>query len=621
MSIAFEQFPHQATRENLAPETTREKRERMRSALDARKARRNVFPLSCAQRTMWALHEWAPESAAYNEAPAFVLHGPVDPERVVSALKQIAQRHEVLRTTYDVDSNGEPVQRVGADVEPFLEIRVLDLDRSSVRTILAEEVRRPFSLRHGPTVRCLVLRPEEDLTIVVVTAHHISVDGWGAVRLLPTELQAFYEGIEMALPSLQIQYKDYALWESERARLGAFDGSLAYWRSKLDGAEPGIALPTDRPRPALQTFEGDRCFAAVPPAVFGRFERLCRDLDVSLSAGMIAALQLLLGRWTGQRDLVVGTVTAHRERSEVEPLLGNFINFLPIRTHLSDAQSAVDVIEDVGAVVVEALAREECPFSLVVERARSQRRLPGQNPIYNVAFLLHRFPSASASSVASVGFETAGAAGTRELFDDLGIRFGRPFSLGEASGGMGWIDNGSALLDLRFVAFPYPDGTCLVECEYNTALFDRGTADLVTGAYGALLEELVATPRVKWLDLTSLASLAGHAAASARSAAQHPGAAADPDDDGEPSPMEGALCAIFAEALGAASVRPSDNFFALGGDSLGALQVLYRIEEKLGVRVSVSVLNEAPTAAQLGRSLTARLAAELEIESEVIERP
>jgi acyl carrier protein len=186
---------------------------------------------------------------------------------------------------------------------------------------------------------------------------------------------------------------------------------------------------------------------------------------------------------------------------------------------------------------------------------------------------------------------------------------------------MGWIDNGSALLDLRFVAFPYPDGTCLVECEYNTALFDRGTADLVTGAYGALLEELVATPRVKWLDLTSLASLAGHAAASARSAAQHPGAAADPDDDGEPSPMEGALCAIFAEALGAASVRPSDNFFALGGDSLGALQVLYRIEEKLGVRVSVSVLNEAPTAAQLGRSLTARLAAELEIESEVIERP
>ncbi len=592
-----------------ASETVR--RERLRARLVEQLDRPVSYPLSHAQQTMWWLHRWAPESAAYNQSVVFVLRGALDLARLERALDELVVRHETLRTAYTSERN-QPVQVVHpARAARVVLERVSLADEEQARTRLAAELARPFDLEQAPALRALAITLPNEVTVLCLAAHHISIDGWSAVRVLTPDLKALYEG--KPLPPLSVQYKDYALWDRRRAERGEYEASLKYWRARLEGAPALTDLPCDHARGPVQSFAGGRVHATLDAATFARFDKLCRELDVGLAAGLLAACKLTLARWTGQQDQVTGMVAANRTRPELERLSGNFIQFVPVRAHVLRDVSFAQLAREVNGAFFEARAHEACPFSLIVDKARTQTRSTGHNPIYNVALLLHRFPTGS--QVSNHGFESLDDASLRALFERCGVRMGRPLALGAAQGGMGWVDNDSALLDLRFLVFPFPDGTALLECEYSSALLERDTAQKVLAAFHGVLTQVGvdATRRVR--ELSGFSELDAQ-----REQARRAQVAQSVAPEAEPVPTDSPVFELlqqsFAEVLDREAVDSDENFFAAGGDSMRALQLISLVEERAGIELSVAVLNEHATLRRLHRVLLARL---VEADAEVQE--
>ncbi|HEX8904354.1 MAG TPA: condensation domain-containing protein, partial [Longimicrobiaceae bacterium] len=331
----------------------------------------------------------APESPAYNVPDTLRISGVLDAAVLERALAEIVRRHQVLRAVI-VQTPAGPVQRV----RPFdLHLPVHDLSHLPPEAREADAVRRvaadmatPFALDEGPLFRLMLLRLASDDHLLHLTTHHTVFDGWSAA-VFGRELAALYDAFARGEPSplapLPVQYADYAAWQRGWMTDAAAEPQVAYWRGRLEGAPPLLELPTRRPRPAVQGYAGGMVGGALPPELLAGVRDLARREGATPFMVLLAALDVVLARWSGQSDVVVGTQVAGRTRGETEPLLGVFLNTLVIRADLGGDPTFRQVLARVREAVVGAYAHQDVPFERVLEALRIPRSL-GHAPVFQV---------------------------------------------------------------------------------------------------------------------------------------------------------------------------------------------------------------------------------------------
>ncbi|MEV0677472.1 non-ribosomal peptide synthase/polyketide synthase [Actinosynnema sp. NPDC050436] len=330
--------------------------------------RTGPLPLSAGQQRLWFLDQFQPGDTEYNSALALRLRGVPDLSRLTGAVQGLVRRHESLRTTF-AQVDGQPVQVVHDDLR--LDVPVVEAD--DLDGALRAEVERPFDLAHGPLFRAVVLRLAADDHVLLLTSHHIVVDGW-SLGVLGDELGALYR--DETLPPPALQYADFAAWQQKQPV------NVDYWRDKLTGVQP-LELPTDRPRPAERTTAGAAHEFTVPAPLAGRLAQLARDHETTLFTALLTATQALLARYTGQDDIALGTVTSGRGRPELQRLVGFFVGTVVVRSTVDSARTFEELLDSTKADAMDAFAHDDVPFDRVVE-AVAVRRDPSRSPLFDV---------------------------------------------------------------------------------------------------------------------------------------------------------------------------------------------------------------------------------------------
>ncbi|MCS6844354.1 MAG: condensation domain-containing protein, partial [Caldilineales bacterium] len=438
-------------------------------------------PLSFGQQRLWFLDQLEPGLLAYNTPAVLRLRGRLDVDALRRSLNEVIRRHEVLRTAFDT-VDGRPAQVIAPALALDLPLDDLSsLPDAAAREAEAmrrvtEEVRRPFDLSRGPLIRGRLLRLAEDDHIAVVTVHHIAADGW-SLGVLTGELAALYQadvqGLPADLPPLPLQYADYAAWQRRWLEGGdggpsPLEAQLAYWREQLAGLPPRLELPTDRPRPPVQTSNGSVYTFRLPADLSERLIRLSRDEGVTLYMTLLAGYQTLLARYANQADVAVGSVVANRPRPELEGLVGFFVNTLVFRTRFDGDPTFRELLARVRETVLAAFAHADVPFEMLVDAIQPQRDL-SHTPLFQAAFSLQNTPMPSA--------ELPG------------------LSLQAIN-----VDRGAAQFDMLLTVAQTPEGLA-ASWEYNTDLFDRSTIERMARHLQNLLAAAVADPDRPALDL------------------------------------------------------------------------------------------------------------------------
>ncbi|HVT17365.1 MAG TPA: amino acid adenylation domain-containing protein [Thermoanaerobaculia bacterium] len=356
-------------------------------------------PLSFAQQRLWFLEQLAPGSPAYLIPAAVRLRGDLAVAALERSLAEILRRHEVLRAAF-AEADGGPVQIDGAMPEPLLPL--VDLAAlppegrapAEALRLAAAEAMRPFALGRGGLLRSTLLRLGGAHHVLLFTMHHIAADGW-SLGVLLAELSALYgagrRGAPSPLPELPIQYADYSLWQRERLRGELLETQLAYWRQRLAGAPARLDLPADWPRPAVQSQHGAAEAASLDGALLAELKALAGRHQATLFMVLVAAFALLLARFSGQEDVLLGTPVANRERAELEGLIGFFANTVVLRADLGGDPSVTAHLERVREAAVEAFSHQELPFEKLVEELAPERDL-SHSPLFQVMFAWQNAP-------------------------------------------------------------------------------------------------------------------------------------------------------------------------------------------------------------------------------------
>ncbi|MET0400101.1 MAG: condensation domain-containing protein, partial [Longimicrobiaceae bacterium] len=434
-----------------------------------------VFPLSFAQQRLWFVDQMDPGNPLYNVPTVLHLEGALDADALGRALGEIVRRHEVLRTVFEVEE-GEPVQVV-LPWRP-LELPVTDLgaysdaDRQEEldRRALAEG-RRAFDLTAGPLFHAELLRLAPDEHALFLTMHHIVSDAWSIgvlLREIGVLYEAFARGEESPLDDLPIQYADFAVWQRERLSGERLEAQLAYWRDQLRDP-PVLELPTDRPRPAAPTFHGGSVGVHVSAATSAALRELARAEGATLFMPLLAAWQALLARHAGQDDVIAGTPIANRNRSEIEALIGFFVNTLALRADLSGNPTFRELLRQVRERTFGAYAHQDLPFEKIVEELAPDRDL-SRSPVFQVMFSLQNAPGAEAQPEDGLSISLYGARMESAKYD----------------------------LILTLVETPEDIRGSL---SYATDLFGRATAERIASHYAALLDGIAADPDQRIADL------------------------------------------------------------------------------------------------------------------------
>ncbi|MFB4391905.1 MULTISPECIES: amino acid adenylation domain-containing protein [unclassified Pseudomonas] len=348
-------------------------------------------PLSFAQQRLWFIARLdAQASAAYHISGALRLNGVLDEHALQAALARIVERHSVLRTTFS-ETNGEVRQVIHA--QPHWAFSRLE-KAGDLKTTLAQDAAQPFSLSEGPLLRVLLVRQDSHSHVLQLTLHHIIADGW-SIGVLVDELSALYKALRQGqadpLPALAIQYADYAAWQRDWLAGARGDAQLAYWLEHLQQAPERLDLPTDRPRPARQDFAGARLPVALDADTSAALKALSLRHGTSLYMTLLAAWALVLGRLAGQERVVVGTPVANRTRSEVEPLIGFFVNTQALCIDVNAQQDVSQLLAQVREHALQAQAHQDVPFEHVVEALNPPRSL-AHSPVFQVLFAWQNAP-------------------------------------------------------------------------------------------------------------------------------------------------------------------------------------------------------------------------------------
>jgi amino acid adenylation domain-containing protein len=358
--------------------------------------RGEALPLSFAQERLWFIHRMSPESAAYHLPRAFALEGPLDVPVLERALAEVVRRHETLRTTFP-ERDGVPVQSVSTFdgfTLPVLDLSAFDPTgrAAAARHGVADAAVRPFRLDREAGFRAVLFRVAPTEHVLLLVMHHIASDGW-SLDVLHREVSALYgayrTGLAPPLADLPVQYADYAVWQREQLGGAALDGPLSYWKERLRGAPELLALPADRPRPAVQSLRGGAVAVDLPGELAGRLRALARQEGATLHMVLLAAFQLLLGKYAGSDDVVVGSPVAGRTRPELESLIGFFANTVVLRADLSGDPPFRALLQRVREAALGAYEHQEVPFERLVAELQPVRSL-GHSPLFQVMFALDR---------------------------------------------------------------------------------------------------------------------------------------------------------------------------------------------------------------------------------------
>jgi amino acid adenylation domain-containing protein len=424
------------------------------------------FPLSFAQRRLWFLHRLEP-SSAYNVPLLRRLRGKLDVPALERALNELVARHEMLRTSFGTE-DGMPCQLIHPAGEEALEI--LDLSAEPIPEIEMDRVvlgqaQLCFDLEAGPPRRAVLLRLGTDDHVFVLTLHHIVCDGW-SVSILFRDLDALY--VEFAggppanLPELPIQYADYAVSQQEWMQGEVLDEQIAYWRGKLEGAPTALDLPTDHLRPAVQSSNGQHVMRTLPTDLLQRLKALSQAEGATLFMTLLAAFEFLLGRYSGQREVLVGTPVANRQRLELEDLIGFLTNTLVLRLGATSATSFRALLASVRETVLEAEAHQDLPFEVLVEELNPPRDR-SRTPLFQVMFSLYNTPDSRVVQLPDLTLE------------------GVP------------LERATSKFDLSLFMRETTDGL-RTTFEYSTDLFEQATIERMSRHLETLLEEVARDP-------------------------------------------------------------------------------------------------------------------------------
>ncbi|MFL6196132.1 MAG: amino acid adenylation domain-containing protein, partial [Thermoanaerobaculia bacterium] len=435
-------------------------------------------PLSFAQERLWFIDQLEPGSPLYNIAAALRAAGPLDPGVLALTLGEVVRRHEALRTVFK-ERAGSPVQVIqpaGLFQLPVVDLSALpESAREDLAPLLAgEEAGRPFDLARGPLLRGLLVRLGEGDHAVALTLHHIASDGWSMgilVREVAALYPAFAAGRPSPLPEPAVQYADFALWQRSWLQGEVLEGEIAFWRGQLAGLPPLLELPTDRPRPAARSYRGASRPASLPAGLVRQAEALARREGSTLFMVLLAAFQSLLGRYSGQDDLAVGSPVAGRNRIETEGLIGFFVNTLVLRGDLSGTPTFRELLGRARETALAAWLHQDVPFEKLVEELAPGRSL-AHAPLFQVMLVLQNAP-----------------VGSLEI-EDLRLR---PLS----------VEAATAKFDLT-LALEERDGGLAGYAEHSTALWDAATIDRLLGGFERLLAAAVAGPDLRAAELPLL---------------------------------------------------------------------------------------------------------------------
>src|SRR5690349_8777413 len=450
----------------------------------SRREERGPAPLSFAQQRLWFFDQFEPGNPAYNLVSTVLLQGKLDPDALERSFSEVTRRHEALRTTFD-SRDGNPVQII-APLKPA-HLQVIDVTRFTeterdgiVQNLIHEQTQASFDLKRGPLLRITLIRLRDDEHVLLLAMHHIVSDAW-SMGVLIGEIVALYEGYvagrEVALPALPIQYADFAAWQREWLQGDVLNEQFAYWRQHLGGSLPILELPTDRPRPALQTYNGSSLSFPLSPDLSQSIKSLCKTEGVTLFMVLLAAFKVFLYRYTGQEDLIVGSPIANRHRHELESLIGFFVNMLAMRTNLSGNPSFRELLKLVRETALGAYAHQDLPFEYLVEQLQPNRDL-SHSPLVQVVLVLQNTPEHKVKlpglAVTPLKYQAESAKFDLTLyFDELG---------------------------------PELQGTF----EYNTDLFDTNTIARMGRHVRTLLEGIVADPSARISELPLLTQTERH---------------------------------------------------------------------------------------------------------------
>ncbi|HYW09772.1 MAG TPA: amino acid adenylation domain-containing protein, partial [Longimicrobium sp.] len=430
--------------------------------------RTGEIPLSFAQERLWLLDRIQP-GGAYNVPVALRLSGVLDVAALREALGEIVRRHESLRTVFRVGADGRPVQVIrpvaplDLRVEPVPGASAAERDAEALR-VAAEAAETPFDLERGPLFRARLLGLEPGHHVLLLTLHHAVSDGWSIDVLLgeaSTLYHAFTRGAPSPLPDLPVQYADYAIWQRRHMDEASLEPRLAYWRARLAGAPERLELPTDHARPAVRSQRGARERLELPGELRDAVRALARRHGATPNMALLAAWALLLGRYSGQDDVVVGSPIAGRGRAETAPLVGFFVNVLALRLDLSGDPTFAELLARVRGVTLDAYEHGDLPFERVVEELRPERSL-SLTPLFQVAFSHHVL-----------------GRGEFALDDVAASRLEVPYSFSKFD------------LTLETVELP---GALRLVLEYSTELFDAVTARAVLRHLASVLRHASAEP-------------------------------------------------------------------------------------------------------------------------------
>jgi amino acid adenylation domain-containing protein len=458
--------------------------------LERSSAAEQELPCSFGQERLWFLSELDPEaSRAYNVAGAFEIEGELSPSLLERAINMIVARHETLRTGLVTDG-GDLRQLVQRSVHVALP--VLETSDAELGTVLKDEGRRPFNLEVPPLFRVTLLRIGPTRHVLTLTMHHTVVDGW-SIGVFGSELAAAYsalrQGVDPELPELLVQYADFAAWQREWMAGSELNSQLSYWRKQLGGVEP-LSLPSDHPRPSRQSYRGLRRRVRVEPELVAGLEQLAQEEGATLYMALLTVFSCLLSRLSGQEELVVGSPIATRPRSELEPLIGFFVNTIALRCNLVGDPTFREALRRIRETALEAYENQDIPFEKVVEELQPERTL-SHPPVFQVMLVLQNVQASALN------------------LDQTSVR-----QLN--------VDYGMSKFDLTLELVP-ADDALEATLEANADLFGPESAERLLKRFGLLLEGAIREPdhAISELDIISfeergLLQKLGHAKVSRR---------------------------------------------------------------------------------------------------------
>ncbi|PPK71873.1 amino acid adenylation domain-containing protein/thioester reductase-like protein, partial [Methylobacter tundripaludum] len=440
-------------------------------------SRDQPLPLSFAQQRLWFIDQIG-SGAAYNMSSALRLRGQLNVSALEQSLTEVVRRHESLRTTFD-NSAEQPYQHIRAPQLVALPVTDLShlpdaLRRTETRREAQQEAQKLFDLSRDLMLRARLLRLDEDEHVLLLSLHHIAADGWSndvLVRELAELYEAFATDKPSALAELPVQYADFAVWQRQWLQGEVLQQQTAFWKKQLQGAPALLALPTDRPRPPVESFRGGVYPVQLDAKRTAGLRKLSRDADTTLFTTLLAAFQVLLARYSGQDDIVVGSPIANRNCLETEPLIGFFVNTLALRADLSGNPSFSQVLAQVKHTTLLAQDHQDLPFERLVEELQVERNL-SYNPIVQIVFALQ---AAKTTGFALPGLEVSS------------FEFAEP----------------SVRMDLELHLWEQAEGI-VGGCSYAADLFDATTIARLMGHFYTLLDGIIADPERPILGLALL---------------------------------------------------------------------------------------------------------------------